>query len=271
MKGGVFLKKKKKPVLNFDKSSKLPIIFYMMLAVILSCIFMIITLATSGFSFTIGKSLSEGDLNNDGKLSASDALYIIMKDKDDIQFSGAQIDAGDINKDGKINNLDATLVVQYSSGKSAKLGVLSTETTKMESPSASKSTNDDTATNETQQDTSNFVRTGSSYGTAFCTTDDNVYTTAKITNKWQSGGKYYYQVDIAVKNNSSQYIGDTTVEVDFSNDITVEKNWSCSVEKSDFGWNVTTQCNTYISNGGTLKCGMIVSSPIALEIESVSK
>lgn len=268
MKGGVFLEKSKKPVIKFDPNSNLPVLFYAIAAVILSCIFIIITLFTTGFNFTISRELSSGDLNNDGNHSASDALYIMQRNQGKINFNGAQIDAADVNKDGVINDLDATLIVQYASGTSKKLGILAIGNTTMEKPSSG--TKSTSAQAVSAQET-NFVSTGKSYAAAFFTSENNVYTTAKIANKWQSNGKYYYQVDIVFKNNSGQYIGDSTVELDFSNDVTVEKSWKCSAADSDFGLNISTQSYSYIPDGGTLKCGLIVSSPSEVEIDSVSK
>lgn len=267
------MKDKKKAIIKFDQSSKLPIIFYIMSVVILSCVFMIITLVNSGLHFTIGKPLDEGDLNKDGKLSSSDALYIIEKENGKTELNGAQIDAADINKDGLINSLDAKLIVQYSSETSKKLGVLGVGITKMENPSdriikTEGSSNDSQNSQQIEED---FVSSGSSYATAFCTTEEEIYSTAKVVNKWSANNKYYYQIDVVIINYSDNYIGDTSVELDFTSDVTVEKSWDCSATDSDYGINITTQNNTYINDGGMLKCGIVVSSPIAVDIESVSK
>ena len=262
------MKKKKNPIMNFETGSRLPIVFYAIAAVILSCLFMIITLITSGFSFTLGRELSSGDLNNDGVLNAADALHIIMRENKNLDFNGAQIDAADVNSDGKINDIDAKLIIQYASETSKKLGVSAVGNTKMESPSPVKK--DDASSENTEQQEDSFVRTGNSYGAAFSTSEAGIYSTARIANKWQANGKYYYQINISLKNYSGQYISDSSLEIDFSSGVTVEKSWKCSAENGDFGINITTQTYQYVPNGGTLNCGIIVSSPSEIEVESVS-
>ncbi len=264
------LKEKKGFYTNFEQNSKLPIIFYLITAAVLSCVFMITALITSGFSFTLKGEFSSGDMNNDKIINASDSLYIIMHESKKTDFNGAQIDAGDVNSDGVIDKLDATLIIQYASETSKKLGVPAIGNTKMENPSNKETQSPDTQQSENNPE-DNFVRSGNSYYTAFCTSESEIYTAATVANKWQKDGKYYYQINIVLKNNSGQYIGDSSLELEFSNSVTVEKSWSCYAENSDLGLNITTQCYSYVPSGGIIKCGIIVSSPSDIEMESVSK
>lgn len=266
----LLLKEKKGFAVNFEPGSKLPLVFYLIAAVILSCLFMMITLITSGFSFTLSGEFPSGDLNNDKSINASDALHVIMRENKNMDFNGAQIDAGDVNGDGVINELDATLIIQYASETSEKLGVLAVGNTKLEKPAGKKTvTADSQQTAESPEES--FVRSGNSYSAAFCTSESDVYTSARIVNKWYTDNKYMYQIEIAMKNNSGQYIGDSSLELEFSSGVTLEKNWKCYVESDDFRLNITTQCYQYVPDGGVMKCGLIVSSTTDIELESVSK
>lgn len=281
----IFLKEKKSAAIKFEPGSKLPVIFYGITAVILSCLFMMLALITSGFSFTVGRSLSIGDINNDGKVSAADALQIIMRENKKVDFNGAQIDAADINGDGVINRLDATLIVQYASESSDKLGVLAQGNTSMEAPAPVKAaakpetseaadknqSSESEAAQTVEANADSFVRSGTSYGAAFCTSDSDIYTTARIVNRWQANGKNMYQVEIVLKNNSGSYIGDSSLDLVFNGAVSVEKSWKCNVDDSDYGLQIVTDCGAYVPNGGSMKCGLIVSSPSVVEIESVSK
>lgn len=272
----IFLKKKKTSVLKFEPGSKLPVIFYGVTAVILSCAFMIITLITSGFSFTLGKSLESGDLNYDKAVNASDALQIMMREAKKSDFNGAQIDAADLNGDGVINELDALLIVQYSSESSDKLGVLAKGNSSLEAfptavPANIDSTDESDAQSTDEKEEEEYVHNGNSIYNAFCTNEEEIYTSAKIVNKWYTGGKHYYQVEITLRNNSDSYMTDGTVELEFSKNAAVEKTWCCTAQTTDFGIDVTTQNNAYIASGSQMDCGLIVSSDFPLEIEKVSK
>lgn len=277
----MILLKKKKPAspIRFEPGSKLPLVFYAVTAIILSCIFMIITLATSGFSFTLGRELDVGDINNDGKINACDALKILQRDGNKADFSGAQIDAADLNGDGVINALDATLIVQYASETSDKLGVLAVGNTRLEKfPTTVPADNaTDTAENtdgtgedgQTETEAS-YVKIGNSDFAAFCTTEAEIYTSANLSNIWISNGKYFYQIDITLTNRSNGWLADSNFELQLSGAAVIEKTWSCYAQDSDFGINITTQNNTYVPNGGSMKCGLVVSSGAPLTIESVT-
>lgn len=269
----IFLKEKKSTGVRFESGSKLPLILYVLTAVILSCAVMMGTMLTSGFSFTLGRQLGQGDMNGDGELNASDALKIIMRENNQLEFNGTQLDAGDINGDGAINQLDALLIIQYSTKSSEKLGILSSVNVSMEEPLSGPRTEETENTDSDVQQPSEetFVRAGSSYLTAFLTSQDNIFSTARIVNCWKSDGKNKYQIEITVKNNSQEYIGSHSVDLEFSNNVTVENSWKCYTEENDYGIEVTTQSSSYISPGGYTKCGLIVSSKSEISLESVSE
>ncbi len=260
---------KKSPSIKFEEGSKMPIIFFITTAVILSCFFMIITLITSGFSFTLSKELPAGDVNGDGKINAVDALQIILHEDDKIRFNGAQIDAGDINKDGVINDLDALLIEQYSNNCSDKLGVLTPVNVSMENPNAGKKT---VKPEPAVSEDNGILKSGASYASVFSTSESDLYISATIANKWQADDKYMYQLDITVKNNSDSYIADPSIDiVPGGKNTEIEKTWGCYELDSDYGMKIKTQSNLYTAPGGYIKCGIIISSTSPSAIKSISE
>ena len=61
-----------------------------------------------------------GDVDQDGKINASDALYVLQHSVDKITLTGDQFSAGDVVKDGKLNSSDALKILQYSVGSISK-------------------------------------------------------------------------------------------------------------------------------------------------------
>lgn len=260
--------KKKGPAIKFEEGSKMPIIFYAITAVVLSCFFMIVTLLTSGFSFTLSKELPAGDVNGDGKINSVDALQVILHENDKIRFNGAQIDAADINKDGEINDLDALLIEQYSNKCTNKLGELAPVNVSIENPNAKKNVSSvDTTVTE-----NGVLKSGNSYASTFSTSESGIYTSATVTNKWQADNKYMYQIEITVTNNSDTYMGDTSLDIGFSGKNTeIEKTWDCYEDNADFGTKIKTNSKTYTAPGGSIKCGMIISCSSPSEVKSIAE
>ncbi len=54
-----------------------------------------------------------GDVNNDGKVNAKDAIAILRHDAEIELLTGSQIIAGDLNGDKAVNSKDAILILQY--------------------------------------------------------------------------------------------------------------------------------------------------------------
>ena len=55
-----------------------------------------------------------GDVNNDKKINASDALQDLRHSVNEIQLKGTEFSAGDVTKDGTINASDALQILRYS-------------------------------------------------------------------------------------------------------------------------------------------------------------
>lgn len=57
-----------------------------------------------------------GDVNNDGKILANDAVLILKKDAGVETFTEDQAKAADVNKDDKVNVLDAVAILKHTAG-----------------------------------------------------------------------------------------------------------------------------------------------------------
>ena len=278
----IFLKKKRKSIVRFETGSRLPVVSYITAAVVLSSFFLMLTILTSGFSLSLGGHSAEGDLNHDGVINAADA-YQIIKNASDGNLPGVKKKTADVNNDGTIDKKDALLILQYSSKTSEQLGVSAKGNTSIEAPntsamvigaSAGSSGGEDAAADFTHQTVSvgadSYVKSGTSRSCAFYTTDNNFYTTARVSNKWQSGGKTLYQIDIRVKNNSANSAGSPALTLKLSGGASVTQKWSCNADSAENSIAVQPLTNGYIPSGGSIRCGIIVESPADIQIESIS-
>ncbi|MCQ2479434.1 MAG: dockerin type I repeat-containing protein [Clostridia bacterium] len=268
------MKKKKRSFIKIEPGSKLPVILYATTAVLLSSIFLVISIFASGTSMSLkAPSGRKGDVNHDGKIDAADAYEIINLIK-----SGKTDVAADLNGDGVINEQDAALIVQYSSKTSDVLGTAAKGNTELETPimttvESTSSTEGGEESDEKGPTVSNgeLVKSGNSKHVAFLTSDSDVYTTARVVNKWKSGGKNMYQIELTQKNNGQNLAGDSTVTVKLSGSASVEKTWDCTADSSSDGLKITSQCNSYVPTGGSIKCGLIVSSASDITVQEISK
>lgn len=64
----------------------------------------------------VGTSSVLGDVNNDGNVSASDALMILRYSLDIISLTGEQLAAADCNGDNTVNTSDALVLMRYCVG-----------------------------------------------------------------------------------------------------------------------------------------------------------
>lgn len=274
------MKKKKRSLIKIEPGSKLPVILYATTAVILSGIFLVISILASGTSMSIkAPSGKKGDINHDGKVDAADAAEIISMSKTG-KFDSVEKAAADLNGDGKVNEKDAMLIIQYSSKSTDVLGTPAKEgNTDLESPlmavvnnSAANSTEEGDESSENTPTISNgeLVKSGNTKIAAFLTSDSDVYTTARVVNKWKSGNKNMYQIELTQKNNSANLAGDSSVVVKLSGGADVEKTWSCTADSTSDGLKITSQCNSYVPKGGSIKCGLIVSSTSDITVEAIS-
>lgn len=60
---------------------------------------------------------SSGDVNNDGKVNAVDARWILQTASGERTLPEEQKAAADVNGDGKINAVDARWILQVASGE----------------------------------------------------------------------------------------------------------------------------------------------------------
>ena len=196
---------------------------------------------------------------------------------------------GAISKDedanGEINSKDTVLLMQH-------IGVHSKED-KPEEEQPSQSTEpltEEEPTSESASETeepgntqpaeeekepainADFVTSGKSENTAFLTSESGANYVARIGNSWQSAdGKYMYQIDFTIKNNSQKTIYNTSAKVNLSGGVNVEKNWDCSAKNETGVITVTTKNEGRLLPGGTFTCGFVISASSPITIESVTK
>lgn len=264
--------KESKPIIKFEIGSKQPFALFFISAVITSSFFIIAALVLSGVSFTALNSLPLGDINNDGKINTSDAIEIILYEKQLKEFNGSQLDAADINSDNKIDHADALLIIQYSSGESKKIGdsIPTTLPPKQEEQPTSSYENVEPTSPPAQEVT--FKRSGSSENGAFLTSEKDLYYTVRIINSWQSpSGKYMYQIQLKVKNNSFNSMYSTSADIVLSGNAQVEKSWDCTAKSDGNTVKVVTDDIGSIKHGKTYSCGFILSSDTALNINGIEK
>lgn len=274
------MKKKRKSIVRFEPGSKLPVVSYITAAVVLSSFFLMLTIISSGFSLSLGESSTTGDLNNDGVVNSADA-YQIIKNASNGKLEGVKKKSADIDGNGKIDREDAMMILQYSSRTSDHLGIPAKGNTSIEAAKpasmtigASANSGTNTAGEFTHQPVSvgadSYVKSGTSANTAFCTNENNIYATARVSSKWKSGGKTRYQIDVTVKNNSAGSAGAPALTLKLSGSASVNEKWSCNADSSENSVSVQPTTNGYIPSGGSIKCGFIVESPANIKIESIS-
>lgn len=70
-------------------------------------------LTTTRYNCVIGDGVLKGDVNGDGKVNGTDALWVSQYFVGARQLTDAQKTAADVNHDGKINGTDALWIAQY--------------------------------------------------------------------------------------------------------------------------------------------------------------
>lgn len=68
-------------------------------------------------NFKVAGGAKKGDVNSDGAINSTDALWILQSSVGNKTLTDAQKKLADVNSDGKINSSDALMVLQYSVGK----------------------------------------------------------------------------------------------------------------------------------------------------------
>ena len=67
--------------------------------------------------YQIANPYTLGDVNNDGEISAGDALLALQHSVDKIVLSGNDFSAADVTNDGKVEADDALRILQYTVNK----------------------------------------------------------------------------------------------------------------------------------------------------------
>lgn len=70
-------------------------------------------LTTTRYNCVVGDGVLKGDVNGDGKVNGTDALWVSQYFVGARQLTDAQKTAADVNHDGKINGTDALWIAQY--------------------------------------------------------------------------------------------------------------------------------------------------------------
>lgn len=274
-----------KPILKFEPGSRQPFILYLISITIISAIIVIVCLFTSGMSFSGRNSAKAGDINLDGNIDSADVTLLSHFFAGQEEFTDEQKKAADVDGNGEINSKDTVLLMQH-------IGVHSKED-KPEEEQPSQSTEpltEEEPTSESASETeepgntqpaeeekepainADFVTSGKSENTAFLTSESGAYYVARIGNSWQSAdGKYMYQIDFTIKNNSQKTIYNTSAKVNLSGGVNVEKNWDCSAKNETGVITVTTKNEGRLLPGGTFTCGFVISASSPITIESVTK
>lgn len=272
-----------KPILKFEPGSRQPFILYLISITIISAIIVIVCLFTSGMSFSGKNAKTLGDVNLDGKVDSADVSMLSDYFTGKVQLTEEQKEFADVDSNGEINSKDTMLIMQH-------IGVQQTEGEKeptsqsTEAPSQEEPSSEPVSENEEPSSTepteeekepeinSDFVSSGKSENAAFLTSEGGAYYVARIGNSWQSAdGKYMYQIDFTVKNNSQKTIYNTSAKVNLSDGVNVEKNWDCSAKNETGVITVTTKNEGRLLPGGTFTCGFVISASSPITIESVTK
>lgn len=269
-----------KPILKFEPGSRQPFILYLISITIISTIIVIVCLFTSGMSFAEAEAKTPGDINLDGTVDSKDVLLLTQYLAGNTKFKEPQLTAADVDENGEVNSKDSMLLIQLL-GQSPGATPAPSTTKPPNEPSTSENSSQDTITGEEsvfEESTSSpeisidFELSGKSDNMAFLTGENGVYYTARIVNHWTSAdGKYMYQVEFTVKNNSSKTVFNTSADINLNSSADVEKSWDCSVSGKDNKITIRTQNPGRIKEGGTFSCGFIISAGYPISIDSVTK
>lgn len=275
-------KDKPKPILKFEPGSRQPFILYLISITIISAIIVIVCLFTSGLSFSNSNNDLLGDVNLDGAVDSADVLLLSQYFTGQEIFDEEQLKAADVDNNGEINSKDSMLIIQHIGVQSPDMQILSDEqstqqSTQAENSSAEQSSQaeEEISSQPTEADPQinvEFVNSGKSDNAAFLTSESGIYYIARIVNSWKSAdGKYMYQIDFTVKNNSLKTVYNTSADVNLSESVNVEKNWNCSTKNESGVITVTTKNEGRITSGGTFSCGFIISAGCPITINSITK
>lgn len=85
--------------------------------------------------------------------------------------------------------------------------------------------------------------------------------TAKISNEWESNGKYFGQLDLSISNTSSSEMKDWKIEIDVPAGAAIDSSWNCNCEIKDGKLVVTALDYNQVvaANGKIGDVGIIIS------------
>ncbi len=272
-----------KPILKFEPGSRQPFILYLISITIITAVIVIVCLLTSGLSLPKPSEDIIGDINLDGSVNSADILLLSQYLSGNADFNDKQLIAADVDTDGAINTKDSILLMQHLGLDSLNNSVPTTSPQPTESTTGSDETDDNTSAQIEEEPTSesettapqidiDFISSGKSHNSAFVTGENGVYYVARITNSWKSSdGRYMYQIEMTVKNNSSKTVYNTSADINLNETVTVEKNWDCTASVESTSVKIKTSNDGKISVGGTFNCGFIISAGCPITINSVTK
>lgn len=179
-----------------------------------------------------------GDVNGDGYINSMDALLVIESTADNQLLFDNQKKHADVNCDGKVDSMDSLILLEYSVGEIKSLPHKNNETEKPEN-------------------NGRFADCNSS----------RTYSTVQIANEWDNGdGTHSYQLSITVKNISDKELAKWETEISLSSKAGITNSWDC---ESKINSNTVTVSGESISKDSAAACGLIVSAPEGLQINSI--
>lgn len=274
-----------KPILKFEPGSRQPFILYLISITIVSAVIVIVCLFASGLSFSDDNKENLGDINLDGIVDAADVLMLSQHLTGNSKLNEEQLVAADVDNNGEVNSKDSMLIIQYL-GSNPENSAPAADANKPAEPTSENTEEGTTASadNETTEQTTkeettapeisvDFAISGKSDNMAYLTGENGVYYAARISNSWKSSdGKYMYQVEVSIKNNSAKTVYNTSADINFSNPVDIEKDWNCTATNNENGAvKLKTQNDGRILTGGTFNCGFVISAGCPITINSVTK
>lgn len=276
-------KDNKKPVLSFEPGSRQPFLLYLISVTIISSVVIIVCLFAGGLSFekksdvpAVTGEFLLGDVDLDGVVDSGDSLLLSNYLANQKNLNELQLKNADIDSNGVIDSVDSDLILQIISDKAPVSTAPSPEqiTSEIDNETADSDNESQTSEQTTSQPAINidFQSSGKAENAAFLTSESGIYYVSRIVNSWQGAdSKYMYQIEVTVKNNSEKTVYNTSADVVFSNDITVEEKWDCSTETQGSTVSLKTQNDGRIKSGGSFRCGFIISAGSPVEINSIVK
>lgn len=223
-------------------NSKKLIIIFLCLAVFFAVLAVILH-ETTKITNESYENCALGDVNGDGYINSMDALLVIESTADNQLLFDNQKKHADVNCDGRIDSSDSLILLEYAVGEIKTLPYKNSTDKNIE-----------------------FENSANNGKSADCNSAGS-YSTVQIVNEWDNGdGTYSYQFSITVKNISDKELAGWKTEIALSSKAKITNNWDC---ESKIKSNTITVSGKSVSKGSAATCGLIVSAPEGLQINSI--